>query len=216
MSRSFYNRGTRSLRHPERGMVLIITLLALVAMLLVSTALLRSTGTSVQVVNNLSFRQAAEAPANMAVELAAQAISDAGGGGTLPTGCPGFYSFRQNESAEGIPTLLLSQPAGPNTCSISVSGMLVTYIVEQMCAAPGGVVNSANCLLSRTGGGGGGAPGADGEVYADGGRRLGAVAGGGAGAGGGGAPATGTPVYRVSMRVDGVKNTTVFAQAFID
>lgn len=209
MNQLFYSQRMQRTRHSERGMVLIITLLIMVAMLLVSTALLRSTGTSVQVVNNLSFRQAAEAPANVAVELAVQAIAAVAGTATPPS-CPGnnFYSFRQpNESAEGIPALLLAGP-GPRTgvCFVQVSDMGVTFIVEQMCANPTAGVTSANCLLSAGRGGGGGEAG-EAEGYTDGTPPLDWGGGGGGGA---------SPIHRVSMRVDGVKNTTVFAQAFID
>jgi Tfp pilus assembly protein PilX len=174
-------------------MVLIVTLLIMVAMLLVSTALLRSTNTSVQVVGNLSFRQAAESTANIAVERAVEAVT-----GTA-TACPttaaandGLYTFKQaGESPEGIPAALLGGAQPNGVCSITVGNMTVTFIVEPMCDADG------NCLSSNDGGGG--------DKHIDGESAI-----------GGGVVAASDAVHRVSIRVDGAKNTTVFAQAFID
>jgi hypothetical protein len=172
-------------------MVLIMTLLILVAMLLVSTALLRSSDTSIQVVSNLSFRQAAEAPANIAVE---QVVQDILNGETLPAYF--FNHWLNTDSPEGIPATLLRDGSQAGEGAINVSDMRVRFIAERMCADPNAGLTPGNCMLS-SGGGMGTVP-----VHTDGEYRT----GGGAG----------SPVVRVSIRVDGVRNTTVFAQAFIN
>ncbi|MCL2872663.1 MAG: hypothetical protein FWF41_06785 [Betaproteobacteria bacterium] len=201
MKSSFCKSGRQKLRRAEQGLVLIVTLLIMVAMLLVSTALMRSTNTSVQVVNNLSFRQAAEMSSNMAVELALQAVVS--GSMATPSACPpgstgsGLYASKlSNDSQEGIPDVLLGNfPLSTDVCTVSVSDMTVSFIVEAMCESP-----ATNCLLNS----GTGLPG--GGSYNDGDSGLAA----------GGAVSPSVPVYRVSMRVDGAKNTTIYAQAFID
>jgi hypothetical protein len=177
-------------------MVLIMTLLILVGMLLVSAALLRSTDTSVQAVNNLSFRRAAEASAKIAVEQAVQDILNAQASGSSRPGY--FYGSRQaNESREGIPEILLSGSGRRfGVGFIQVSDMEVTFIVERMCADPGAGATQANCMLNNNGGMGSVPVNTDGEY----------IVGTGAG----------SPVHRVSIRVDGVRSTTVFAQAFIN
>ncbi|MCL2298007.1 MAG: hypothetical protein FWC35_07095 [Proteobacteria bacterium] len=172
-------------------MVLIMTLLILVAMLLVSTALLRSSDTSIQVVNNLSFRQAAEAPANMAVEHVVQDMLNA-------ETRPAYFSdhWRNTDSPEGIPATLLRNGVQPGEGTMEVSDMSVRFVAERMCADPNAGLTPANCMLSN-GGGMGTVP-----VHTDGEYRTGSGAG--------------SPIVRVSIRVDGVRNTAVFAQAFIN
>ena len=234
MKPSFYKFGKQKPpRRAERGLVLIITLLVMVAMLLVSTALMRSTDTSVQVVNNLSFRQAAEASSNIAVERAMVVINAIVTGGAIPSNCPtnssdGFYPSKQpNESPEGIPNVLLGPfPLGGNVCVIPVSDMTVSFIVEPMCADPAAGMVASNCMFISgptgsvvnaqgvvVGNGTGNNTDGGGEVVVGGNNPN--PSGGGGGAGGGAAP-NGVPIYRVSMRVDGAKNTTIFAQAFVN
>jgi type II secretory pathway pseudopilin PulG len=171
-------------RHSERGMVLIITLLALVAMLLVSTALLRSSDTSVQVVNNLSFRQAAEAAAHMAIE---QVI--AGGAACLP-------SKQAGESKEGIPGALLHSEPQSGESVTNISGMRVRMFCERMCSDPNLPLTADNCLFADREGSGGYKTRMDGQVDEEG-------------------PGRSTLVSRVSVRIDGSKNTAVFAQVFV-
>ncbi|MDR2173576.1 MAG: pilus assembly PilX N-terminal domain-containing protein [Burkholderiales bacterium] len=195
MNRFFYTHKTQRVRHSERGMVLIVTLLILVAMLLVSTALLRSSDTSVQVVSNLSFRQAAEAPTNIAVERVIRDFSDFNVGAltSLPDH---FYGRRQtDESPEGIPQLLLTRRTAPGSGYgfIPVSDMNVSYVVERMCADDS-PPTATNCMLSS-----GGSAAVENHNDAE----IGAAGGAGV-------------VHRVSIRVDGVRETTVFAQAFIN
>jgi Tfp pilus assembly protein PilX len=203
MNRSFYIHRAQMVRHSERGMVLIITLLVMVAMLLVSTALLRSSDTSIQVVSNLSFRQAAEASANIAVEQVIQDFLAANiSAGTIATGTfPGYFrlSRQAGESPEGIPATLLLNGVQTGEGSIAVpGGMTVRFVVERMCANANPDATAANCMLSGTGGPGGVIRrNVDSDFDFN-------VAGGA------------EPVYRVSIRVDGTRNTAVFAQAFIN
>lgn len=192
MSRSFNNFRVQRMRRSEQGLVLIVTLLILVAMILVSTALLRSSDTSLQVVSNLSFRQAAEAPANIAVERAVQDIQNNRVNGTpLPAY---FYNARQpGENVKGIPATLLSSGSQAGEGYIQVLDMDVRFIVERMCSTAD-APTAANCVF-------GGAGFSEVPTHMDAEFWTGS---------------TMMPVYRVSVRVDGVKNTAVFAQAFIN
>src|SRR5438876_5372677 len=58
----------------QRGVVLFIALIVMVAMSLAAIALIRSVDTTTTVIGNLAFRQASILPANFAVEDAAAGI----------------------------------------------------------------------------------------------------------------------------------------------
>src|SRR5438105_13509143 len=58
----------------QRGVVLFIALIVMVALSLAAIALIRSVDTTTTVIGNLAFRQASILPANMAVEEAAAAL----------------------------------------------------------------------------------------------------------------------------------------------
>ena len=68
----------------QRGVVLFIALIVMVALSLAAIALIRSVDTTTTVIGNLAFRQASILPANMAVEEAAAALfSDADVAGAI-------------------------------------------------------------------------------------------------------------------------------------
>ena len=64
-------RCTPAPRDNQRGVVLFIALIVMVAMSLAAIALIRSVDTTTTVIGNLAFRQASILPANFAVEDAA-------------------------------------------------------------------------------------------------------------------------------------------------
>ncbi len=64
---------TSTLRR-QRGVVLFIALIVMVAMSLAAIALIRSVDTTNILIGNLAFRQASILPANLAVEQAAAAL----------------------------------------------------------------------------------------------------------------------------------------------
>src|SRR5256714_7192687 len=69
----------RSVPLRQRGIVLFVALIVMVALSLAAIALIRSVDTTTTVIGNLAFRQASILPANMAVEEGAAALfSDAG------------------------------------------------------------------------------------------------------------------------------------------
>src|SRR4249919_3292059 len=65
---------TPSRRHRQRGVVMFIALIVMVALSLAAIALVRSVDTSNAIVGNLSFRMASILPGNLGVEKAAAAL----------------------------------------------------------------------------------------------------------------------------------------------
>ena len=188
----------------ERGVVLFIALLVMVALSLAGIALIRSADTATIVAGNLAFKQAAAAAVDRSVEQAVQALFDPGRRNPI------IADRRQHRSRRTIsPTSGCDAAAFPNipaelrsVSAFTGAGLNATlgratmspattsyYVIERMCANPGAAVGS-NCNLSSA------ALGADaGTQHYEGLSRA------------------GDAYYRVTVRVDGPRNTVQYAQA---
>ena len=187
----------------QRGVVLFISLIVMVAMSLAAIALIRSVDTGTGVVGNLAFRQAAILPANLAVEAAAAALFDDARGGPAPINrinhMPAenyFATVQAGEDARGIPTELQRKSNFTQTrVLVDQAGNEIRYVIERMCNDPAGVgaaatIGSCEMLTPKL--------------------TTGTTANEGP------APVLPRmPMYRVTVRVDGPKNTTSFLQAML-
>lgn len=200
----------------ERGVVLFIALLVMVALSLAGIALLRSADTATTVAGNLAFKQAAAAAVDRSVEQAVQVLFDPqpdpttsnptiadktahdlaqnyyacvqdAAGGCLPPGnaipeAPTALNSTTTLAAAGLRTDLIAADAAGNK---------VYYVIERMCANPGGAFGN-NCNLSSA------ALGADaGTQHYEALSRV------------------GDAYYRVTVRVEGPRNTVQYAQAIL-
>ena len=191
----------------QRGVVLFIALIVMVALSLAAIALIRSVDTTTTVIGNLAFRQASILPANMAVEEAAAALfQDADiahviripdRDSNLPA--ENYFAFWQNsDDARGIPAQLQKRTAFTQTkmlvdASLSGAQTEVRYVIERVCksAAPPIAATNENCDLLPP-------PGPFGTTVGDKSLTLPSV-----------------PYYRVTIRVDGPQNTASFVQAML-
>jgi len=188
----------------QRGVVLFIALIVMVALSLAAIALIRSVDTTTTVIGNLAFRQASILPANMAVEEAAAALfsdADIAGAIRIPNRdsnvpAENYFAFWQNsDDARGIPAQLQKRTAFTQTkmlvdASLTGAQTEVRYVIERMCVAAAPPTN-ANCdLLPPTG--------PFGTTVGDSSLTLPSV-----------------PYYRVTIRVDGPQNTASFVQAML-
>jgi len=188
----------------QRGVVLFIALIVMVALSLAAIALIRSVDTTTTVIGNLAFRQASILPANMAVEEAAAALfsdADVARAIRIPNRDSNFpaenyFAFWQNsDDARGIPAQLQKRTAFTQTkmlvdASLTGAQTEVRYVIERMCVAAAPPTN-ANCnLLPPTG--------PFGTTVGDSSLALPSV-----------------PYYRVTIRVDGPQNTASFVQAML-
>lgn len=202
-----------SVAKSQRGVVLFIAMIALVVMSLAAVALIRSVDTNSLITGNLSFKQTSVLSSSYGIE----SLSDFLGNRPVdyarnsdPTN--GYYAVcTTTQSGVNAPCdgALLTQADTwePGTTSRLAAGLDITggvdaygntieYIVERMCMNIGAVVTEG-CLLARRGTDNGpknvlneiqvGAP----ELVTD------------------------IPVYRVTVRVTGPKNTISYIQAFI-
>ena len=193
----------------QRGVVLFVALIVMVLMSLAAIALIRSVDTTNLVIGNLSFRQAAILPANQAVEDAvASLFLDANKGGPMiadPTAdlaSRNYYSTYSQaagwDDAFGVPQPLQTKTAARALTVQLVDGAKndITYVIERMCnpnavtiPADKSAANSWCDMMPPKQ-----APGTtinDPPLF----------------------PLPQQPFYRVTVRVDGPKNTTSFIQA---
>jgi len=191
----------------QKGLVLFIALIALVAMSLAAAALIRSVDSGVLVAGNLAFKQSAIMSAETGIARAYKYIND--NAANLDAPAAGYYA-NLALNPDLTETLSLTD-AGTWTAANSIaitkdlndtSGNEARMIIQRMCRAAG-AVDQANCLV----GVGNKAPNSMGSKSE----------GGGAGGGGFGAPkgTSDAVVYRATVRVTGPKNTVSYLQAFI-
>jgi Tfp pilus assembly protein PilX len=196
----------------ERGVVLFIALIVMVAMSLAAIALIRSVDTTNILIGNLAFRQSSILPANMAVEQAAAALFPE----AAPTGVPAiadttadlpaenyFASWQASDDARGVPTLLQNRTNAAalaktlnamdnSNANVAVANRtVVRYMIERMCVVPG-PAKPSNCDMMPPKQN----PGT--TVHDESTATLKAI-----------------PFYRVTIRVDGPQNTASFLQAML-
>jgi len=185
----------------QRGIVLFIALIVMVALSLAAVALVRSVDTTNAVIGNLSFRMASILPGNLAVETAAAAlfqdqdIANAIRIANLNADFPGenYYASKQAEDSRGVPATLQKKSAYPFAVlqandSTTGQNTEIRYVIERMCIAAG-PPTPATCDLLPPKFTSAGTLNESPFVF------------------------PGAPFYRVTIRVDGPQNTASFLQA---
>jgi hypothetical protein len=202
----------------QRGIVLITALLVMLAMALAALALMRSTDTATIYGGNLAFRQASISAVDRSVEQSVHVLFDAA---LVPDKtnnylAQNYYACVQaaagggciaaNSSIPEIPKVLQDSQASPFSASaFATAGLSATlvpadaggnksyYVIERMCLlAAGAAAVGNNCNLSS------GAFGADPGTQ----HYVGLVR-------------PGDAYYRVTVRVEGPRNTVSYAQALL-
>jgi hypothetical protein len=198
-------RGFASRRAPlhgrQRGIVLIIALIVMVALSLAGIALMRSVDTSTAVVGNLAFTQASTLPANLAVEEAVAALFEDDLIPNVNQNLPAqnYYATRQNgEDPRGIPEVLTTKAKASTLARVLDAGYgnEVRYVIERMCA-PGIPVAPSRAELVK---------------YCD---MLPPKPSGTTSMETDKIELPRIPLYRLTVRVDGPRNTVSFLQAML-
>lgn len=218
MSSQLSPRATSRLAPPlagQRGVVLFIALIVMVAMSLAAIALVRSVDTANLVAGNQAFKQGALNATDLGVATAMDRFStavvnsalssDAATHSDLASSCYRASTFLPGELDErGIPRLLLDPTTAQapfteafdttytaaNNCSFTnTNGETVRYIIDRQCdsSVSGNAPTSGNCNLVST----------DTHSGSDPSRHTGSES---------------VAIYRVTVRVDGPRHTTSYAQ----
>lgn len=186
----------------QRGVVLLITLIALVTLALAALALVRSVDTNIIVAGNVSLKQAATLTADNGVEtavgwmnsVAANSLeSDATENAYYATS-DGFDPLADQSWRGGGVTTRFAEGGGI-TAGVDSSGNRIRYVIQRMCSEVG-VPTEDLCLLIE-----GIAEGHDQGVST--------------GRSDIGNDGLASPVYRITARVDGPRNTVSYVQAFV-
>lgn len=187
----------------QQGIVLFFALIALVIMSLAAVALIRSVDTNTIIAGNLASKQAAVTSADSGVETAINWMSGVSDTAVFNTddAAKGYYATQAADPTTFNWDATDSLPADDASGLIDangkdMSGNTVRYVVQRMCRIAG-APGKENCLF--------GAPVVESNSQSV--RdttRAGAVL-----------PVEQSPMYRVTARVVGPRNTISYIQAFV-
>lgn len=192
------------LHQKQQGVVLVIALIVLVAMTLAGIALVRSVDTSNVIAGNLAFQQAATQSGDRGVEQAITWLETNNNGITLNTNNTS-NGYTANGTATGqSPAAGVSWDAFWNaTLSANAvvmaqdanTGNTVSYVIQRMCNATGAAFTVSSCasstLLSS---------GSSGNAEEGGEVQLNALS---------------LVFYRITVRIDGPRNTVSYIQSMV-
>jgi type IV pilus assembly protein PilX len=181
----------------QRGVVLIFSLIVLLILAIGAVAVLRSVGSSLLSAGNLAFHrdlvnQAEQAVTNVMTEFKTNG-PPLGGATTADLQAANYVSTALPTNAQGVPLALLDNTAfaavatAANDIPGATPDITIRYIIDRLCTATG-TASSPNCVQS-----------------------TGLPTGGTANRNTAVAPPSAT-VYRISVRVDGPRNTQAFLQ----
>lgn len=188
----------------QRGVVLFIALIALVAMTLATVALIRSVDTSTVIAGNLAFKQASTASADVALNNASDWINTISTGNPtiLETDSPsnGYYATSTGRNLIADATWatgasVLATGTGI-TSGTDTSGNTIRYIIQRMCRSSG-TATTNNCVFGAATANSGS------QAVKD------------ATEAGGPVSASASPIYRVTVRVTGPRNTVSYIQGLL-
>lgn len=193
----------------QKGVVLFIALIVLVAMTLAGIALVRSVDTANVIAGNLAFKQGTLQAADLGIEGAVTALPNIvatsldnhltpAASSTNPNYW--YYATRREADAQGVPTTKEYGAAGTATAitwnnlpvASTVAGNSVQIVIDRLCQGPPPVTDlQAKCFADVPLGGGT--------------KKVGGVV----------FSTTTTVYYRVTVRISGPRNTVSMVQAIM-
>ena len=187
-------------RRAQRGAVLFIALIVLVAMSLAGLALMRGVDTGTLIASNLAFKQSATAAGDEGIEAGRTWLLNNSGGSTLYTDIPAsaYYATMQDnlDLIGADPTKTAFDWTTAASAGTDNAGNTVSYVIQRLCSGSG---NPAGVDCIRTTGG-----------SATSGSTKGAASYGGFAI-----TAPAGAFYRITARVKGPRNTISYVQATV-
>ena len=185
----------------QRGVVVFIALIVLVAMTLAGLAVMRSSGTAILTAGNLAFKQNTVISGDAGIEQAITNYLRTVGPSTLENDSPtsGYYATWLVAGAppkefDPITWTGWSDPAKRAAAGVDVAGNTVTYVIHRMCLNTG-PVDQDNCVVLQG--------------------DLAGSSKGGAAYGEKAIKAATRPWYRITARIVGPKNTVSYVQSMV-
>ncbi len=197
----------------QKGTALIVALIALVAMISAGFALFRSVDTVNMAANNYQFVRSAQQGVDLALNESLLAYMQAHPNAGLRVMDRNwtnldvnYHATQQPQTADGIPTLMtaLSAPAWSSAGPVATgwpgeqidpsSQQLRRYVIERMCNNTG-IATAANCRLYLF-------------EFNQNGYQVN-------GGGNSGSSSESLPFIRITVRIDGPRNSVAYAQMFV-
>ena len=180
----------------QRGVVMVITLVALVLLLLAAAAMVRSVDSSSMLAGNLGFRRDLANQAERGIVTARKLlVTGALAADTTRNANQVAYNYSATKLAtnsNGVPSVLASDAAfssaGMTGADQTQSGVTVRYVIDRQCTAAG-TFSAGACEVVE------GSSDTSGSSWQ---RRPGGES---------------RPIYRISVRVTGPRNTQAFYQS---
>jgi Tfp pilus assembly protein PilX len=190
----------------ERGVILFISLIVLVAMSLAGIALMRSVDTNVMIAGNLAFRQGATFAADRGIEDAKTWLAANAGGTTLFNDQPVPYYWANWQS--GVDLVGIGSAAddynwnNANNLGLDAGSNEVRYVIHRLCTTAGDPSGAGtSCVKASVAAGAGSSGGGTRGVVGYGTAAL---------------PGISNTYYRVTVRVTGPRNTVSYVQATLN
>ncbi len=195
----------RRQRRRQGGTALFMALIALVAMMLASLALIRAVDTANLISGNLAFKQGTLSIGDIGIEAAVSAlptITSTSLDAAYPSGCTTACQYypimsstdgkgRQISGTAGSTVYAINWDAVPTIVS-PVTGYTVRYVIDRLCQGPAPVTDVVNKCLADT-------------PLAGGSKKAGATV----------FSATTSIYYRVTVRIQGPRNTESYVQSIL-
>jgi type IV pilus assembly protein PilX len=195
-----------TLRRAQRGAVLFIALIVLVAMSLAGLAMMRGVDTGAMIANNLAFKSGATMAADSGIEAARNWLTTTSsdllqGDKPAVTNGGGYFSTWQEgldfTKGDGDNTNDFDWSTNSVALAADAAGNQVSYVIHRMCNAPGDPASTTCIRVTST---------------------TGSTASSSKGAAAFGTMAISTPgqtFYRITVRVIGPRNTVSYVQAVV-
>ena len=188
----------------QRGAALFIALVMLVAMMLAVIALVRSVDTATIIAGNLAFKQASTSSADIALNNASDWLNttNVATPSTLESDSAtvGYYATStgldlMNDATWTAATSALASGSGI-TAGVDSSGNQINYVIQRMCSSTG-TATTSNCLFGAA------TVTSSSQAVHD------------ATEAGGATTLSASPIYRITVRVSGPRNTLSYVQGFL-
>lgn len=189
----------RAPAHAQRGVVLVIALIVLVAMTLAAVGMTRSIDTANLVAGNIGFKQASLNAADKGIEAGFQWLLARAGTAALNSdnGGGGYLSSTVTSAIDWKSDTLWDQSAEVDGGDTDAAGNTVRFVIQRLCSEPNKAYNEGTnqCVLSMP----------SGAASTGGSMAIGSVVFEGV-------PQT---YYRITARASGPKGTESYVQSIV-
>ena len=211
MTMPFNPERVQRLLRKQEGATLFFAMIGLVVLLLAAAALIRTVDTNTLIAGNISFRQSATHAGDRGMENAITWLDNAMSNPALPVGGQAAITYALNATKTSVPAS--GYYASTNEAALfdassasyawqdarntdlgtdATTGNRIRYVVERMCSTAGTLPDENGCLFT--------------SIKQDIGHKSGALQA---------VKPNQALIFRITVRVDGPRNTVSYVQGFV-